>query len=270
MSWIANARMYAVTPKVESLWQRLLSHVAEAAGVVLEYLPYPAPRPLEDLWSRPDLGAVLMCGYPIALRLADVQPIVAPIPRAGWAQGRAVYRTDLIVRDDAPYECLEDTFGARAGWTVEHSHSGFNAFRHHLLGYRTPQRSVLYGEVVGDLVTARNVLDAVRERRIDVGPLDAYWHMLIRRHAPQLCEGVRVLSSTALAPMPAFVAAAGLPAAITEALRTALISAAARPWFAELAEPLLIEGFRSASRATFDPALQWDREARAAGYKKPA
>lgn len=269
-SRIANARMYSVTPEVESAWRQLLARVAEEADVALDYLPYPAPQPLEHLWSRPDLGAVLMCGYPIALRLAAVQPIAAPIPRAPWAEGRAVYRTDLIVRQDAPYDRLEDTFGGRAGWTVAHSHSGFNAFRHHLLAYRTPQRSNLYGEVVGNLVTARNVLDAVRERRIDIGPLDAYWHMLIARHAPKLVEGVRVLASTGLAPMPAFVAAADVPAGLVSRLRAAFTSAAAKPWFAQLADPLLLAGFAQATRQIFDPALEWDREARAAGYAEPA
>jgi ABC-type phosphate/phosphonate transport system substrate-binding protein len=268
--WVANARMYAVTAEVELVWRALLAKIAEEANVPLKYLPHPAPRPLEELWSRPDLGAVLMCGYPIALQLAPVQPIAAPIPRVPWAAGRAVYRTDLIVREDAPYKQLEDTFGARAGWTVAHSHSGFNAFRHELLAYRTPQRPTLYREMVGNLVTARNVLDAVRERRIDVGPLDAYWHMLIARHAPQVCEGVRVLSSTALAPMPAFVAAADVPGPAVARLRAAFTGAATQPWFAPLADPLMLEGFAEATRAVFDPALEWDRQASAAGYDEPA
>ena len=269
-SWVANARMYAVTPEVESVWRQLLGRIAGEAEVALDYLPYPAPRPLEHLWSRPDLGAVLMCGYPIALRLAPVQPIAAPIPRASWAAGRAVYRTDLIVREDAPYRRLEDTFEGRAGWTVAHSHSGFNAFRHHLLAFRRPQRQTLYREMTGNLVTARNVLDAVRERRIDVGPLDAYWHMLIARHAPQLCRDVRILTSTALAPMPAFVAARDVPAAVVTRLRAAFTGAAAKPWFAELAEPLMVEGFAEATWAGFGLALEWDAEARAAGYPEPA
>ena len=261
--------MYAVTPEVESVWRRLLARVAAEAEVALEYLPYPAPRPLEDLWSRPDLGAVLMCGYPIALQLAPVLPIAAPIPRAPWAAGRPVYRTDLIVREDAPYEHLEDTFGARAGWTVAHSHSGFNAFRHHLLAYRTRQRPTLYREMVGNLVTARKVLDAVRAQRIDVGPLDAYWHMLIARHAPQLVEGVRVLASTALAPMPAFVAARSVPAATVARLRAAFTSVASKPWFREFADPLMLEGFAEVDRQVFDLSLEWDRQARAAGYAEP-
>jgi ABC-type phosphate/phosphonate transport system substrate-binding protein len=267
---IMNARMYAVTAEVEVLWRTLLESVACEAGVALSYLPYPAPQSLEKLWARPDLGAVFMCGYPIALELAKVTPIAAPIPRASWAGGRPVYRTDLIVRADAPYRTLEDTFGGRAGWTVEHSHSGFNAFRHHLLGYRSPQRPALYAEMHGNLVTARNVLDSVREGRIDVGPLDAYWHLLIARHAPQLTAGVRVLASTALAPMPALVAAADAPPELIERLRAAFAAASDRDWFPPLADALQLEGFAQIAGGSFAMLLEWDRAARAAGFARPA
>ncbi len=265
-----NARMYAVTPDVERAWEHLLGHVAQDAGVDLRYVAYPAPQPLERLWARADLGLVFMCGYPIAQRLAPVVPIAAPIPSAMWAEGRAVYRTDLIVREDAPYQRLEDTFGGRAGYTVAHSHSGFNAFRHHLLGFRSPEQPTLYRQMVGNLITARNILDSVREGRIDVGPLDAYWHALIARYAPELTKGVRVLASTATAPMPAFVAASTAPEATVARLREALLGAAARPWFARFGHLLEIRGFAEASQHTYGVLLDWEREARAAGYDQPA
>jgi ABC-type phosphate/phosphonate transport system substrate-binding protein len=268
--WIANARMYAVTPEVERAWRALLAQVADDAGVPLRYELYPAPLPLENLWRRADLGAVFMCGFPIATELAQVIPLAAPIPRAPWAHGQALYRTDLIVREDAPYRTLEDTFGGRAGWTVAHSHSGFNAFRHHLLAYRAATRPALYGEMTGNLITARRVLDAVREGRLDVGPLDAYWHLLIARHAPQLTRGIRVLVSTETAPMPAFVAGNDAAADLVRRLREAFTGAAGRPWFAPLAQQLLLEGFAAVSRESFAPLLEWDAQARAAGYGLPA
>lgn len=265
-----NARMYAVTAAVEAAWRSLLEQVTRAAGVEFSYLPYPAPQPLEKLWARADLGAVFMCGYPIALGLSPVIPIASPIPSAPWAEGRPVYRTDLIVRNDAPYRTLEDTFGARAGWTVEHSHSGFNALRHHLLAYRTRERPTLYGEMHGNLLTSRRVLDEVREGRLDVGPLDAYWHLLMARHAPELTAGVRVLAATALAPMPAFVAAAATPLDMVARLRAAFVRAPEQSWFAPLAQTLLLHGFAEVTQATFAPLLEWDREARAAGFERPA
>jgi ABC-type phosphate/phosphonate transport system substrate-binding protein len=267
---IMNARMYSVTPAVEALWKSLLGHVTAEAGVPLAYVPYPAPQPLEALWGRPDLGCVFMCGYPVALQLAPVLPIAAPVPRASWAAGRPLYRSDLIVREDAPYRRFEDTFGGRAGWTVEHSHSGFNAFRHHLLGYRTDARPALYGAMTPNLVTARAILDAVREGRIDVGPLDAYWHLLIARHSPALTAGVRVLDSTAVATLPAFVASAATPPTTLAALRAAFANAGRRPWFEQFADGLLIEGFAPVDVSDYARTLEWDRAAKAAGYPYPA
>lgn len=268
--WVMNARMYAVTPEVEATWEGLLGQVAREAGMHLRYLRYLAPQPLEQLWTRPDLGCAFMCGFPIATGLAAVTPIAAPIPTAEWARGRAVYRTDFIVREDSPFRTLADTFGHRAGYTVAHSHSGFNAFRHHLLAYRSAARPVLYSEMIANLVTARNVLEQVRSGRIDVGPLDAYWQLLLARNAPQLTAGIRVVESTALAPMPALVAAAGVPPNMVERLRAALLGAAAQAWFQDYAGLLQLAGFEPVAAGSYAPMLAWDREARSAGYDLPA
>jgi ABC-type phosphate/phosphonate transport system substrate-binding protein len=263
--FIGNARMYAVAPAAEAAWQALLDAVARDAGVPLDYEAYPAPAPLEALWRRADLGGAFMCGFPIALGLADVRVLAAPIPSAAWAGGRAVYRSDFIVRADSPFRTLADTFGHRIGWTVAHSQSGFNAPRHHLLRHGHS----LYRESLGDLVTARRVLDAVLEGRIEVGPLDAYWHALIARHRPDLAAGIRVVESTALTPIPALVASAALPDAAFARLRAALLAAASRPWFAALAEPLQLAGFAAMEKHDYAVMLEWDRAAREAAYDVP-
>jgi len=267
--FVANARMYAVAPSAEAAWRSVLAHVASEAEVGLDYLPYPAPQPLENLWRRGDLGAVQMCGYPIALQIADVVPLAAPIPSLAWATGRAAYRSDFIVRDDSPARTLADTFGGRLGWTVAHSHSGFNAPRRHLLRYRTDARPRLYRQSVGDLVTARRILDSVVDGSIDVGPLDGYWHALVAKHVPDLARRVRVVESTELAPIPAFVASPDLPAASAQRLRQAFAAAGSRPWFAELGAALLLAGFAAVDRDDFAPTLRWDAEAKAAGYAVP-
>ena len=267
--WIANARMYAVTPEVEAAWQALLAHIAKDAGVPLAYRPYPAPQPLEDLWRRPDLGCALMCGYPIALRLADVVAIAAPIPSAPWAQGMPRYRSDFITRADARYANLQEAFAGSFGWTVRHSHSGFNAPRHHLLAYRQPGQTRLFAQARGDLITARRVHEAVSAGDIDCGPLDSYWRHLIALHQPALVRNIRVLESTALAPMAAFVASASMPAAQVTRLRDAFVCASSAPWFAALAGPLALSGFAPAGEADFALTLQWDKAATAAGYGAP-
>jgi ABC-type phosphate/phosphonate transport system substrate-binding protein len=221
-----NGRVYySVAPQTDTAWRELLSAIAQEAGISFQFLSYPLPQPLEELWVRHDIGCVfIMCGYPIALRQFDVVPIAAPIPVAPWAQGCAVYRTDLVVKADSRYEQLSDTCGGRIGWTMRHSHSGFNALRYHLLQYRTPGRPTLYSQVVGNLGTVRNILDSVLDGTIDVGPLDAYWHMLMQRYHPKLAAGVRVIESTATAPIPAFVASPAVPREVVDHLETASVS----------------------------------------------
>ena len=267
---IANARMYAVTPQVEAAWRELLAHICALAGVPLNYLPYPAPQPLEPLWQRADIGAVLMCGYPIRLKIADVKPLAAPIPSMNWAHGKAVYRTDFIVRKDSDFKSLPDTFGHRLGWTVAHSHSGFNALRHHLLRYRTAQRARLYGDVTGNLITARAILDSVREGRIDVGPLDAYWHHLLRQHQPDLVRNIRILESSNVAPMPCFVASAAMSDTDAAKLKEAFCASYSMAWFSPLAERLSISGFANVDFDSYALLQNWQEEALRAGYDTPA
>jgi len=269
MTFISNARMYAATPEAETAWQNLLAHIASEADVPLAYQSYPAPQPLETLWRRADVGCVQMCGYPIALGVAEVIPIAAPVPSAAWAKGEAVYRSDLIVRKDAAYKQLSDTFEGTVGWTVSHSQSGFNALRHHLVPDRSLERPNVYARSVGNLVTARKVLDSVLDGTIDIGPLDAYWHMLIRKYNPSLTEGVRVLQSTATAPMPPFVAGQNLAPENIERLRLAFLDAHTKPWFPELSDALLIDKFAPAALGTYQVTMDWDRAARVVGYDEP-
>ncbi len=125
--------------------------------------------------------------------------------------------------------------------------------------------------MTGNLVTARNILDGVREGRLDVGPLDAYWHLLIARHAPELTAGIRVLD----------LDAAHAHAAVRDRSRgTACDGAApARSLHAGTSPGMVCAVARShccwrassqPAQAAFAPLLDWEREATAAGFAVPA
>jgi ABC-type phosphate/phosphonate transport system substrate-binding protein len=263
---------YSVAPRTDTAWRELLGRVAEETGIAFEFVSYPLPQPLKTLWTRADAGCVfIMCGYPIALRQFNVVPIAAPIPRASWTCGRAVYRTDLVVKADSGYRRLSDTFGGRIGWTARHSHSGYNALRHHLLQYRTRDRPTLYSQVVESLGSVRNIFDAVLEGAIDVGPVDAYWHILLQHHHPDLATRVRVLESTETAPIPTFVANRAVPTEVVDRLVARFQSVHERAWFRPIADELLIDGFTPVRDIDAFSIIQARaREAEEADYPVPA
>lgn len=268
MELIACSRMYDVAPAARAAWHGLFGRVAALSGVPLTPFVHMAPAPIEELWARPDMGCVFMCGWPWAMHGAPRPvPLAAPVPAPPRYGGRAVYMSDLVVREDAPWRALPDAFGGRLGWTVAHSHSGCNAPRHHLLRYaaRFP-----FAGAVGPLVTPVGVAQAVRDGRCEVGPMDGFAHDLLRRHAPDKVTGLRILESTAEAPIPFLVAAPGTPERIAAPLRAALLAlhedAAARP----LLDGVLVARFVPVDTvAVLTRGPTWAAEAAAAGMELP-
>ena len=240
---IANARMYSATPQAKQAWKALLRNVLERAGLDWEILDYDAPAPLAALWAREDLGCVMMCGLPYWQRTARPTLIAAPIPSPERYGGRPVYFTDFAVAADSPFRALEDTFGSVVGYTLRDSFSGCVAARAHLLRYRETLGAPLFREAKGGYVNARAVVEALHQGQIDVGPLDSYYFDLLRSGDPACAAKVRVVASSAPAPMPPFVATAALPSAALKALRDAVLEAGRSSELAEQRRVLLLAGF---------------------------
>lgn len=253
---IANARMYSVSPRMKSVWQRLLQWVLDDAQLPWEVVAHDAPAPLNALWAREDLGLAMMCGLPCGLRNPAPQVIAAPIPSPARYEGKARYCTDLVVRAHAPFRCLEDTFGGVAAYTLADSMSGAVAFNAHLQAFRAPGRQRLYARTVGDLVNARGVIDALARGDVDVGPLDSYYHDLLRQDSPAYAAQVRTIDSTRWTPIPPLVSTASLPSAVIERLRASLRRASQHPDLTSERGLLLLAGFAFPNASEYDLLAQ--------------
>lgn len=269
MAYVANARMYSVAPAAAAAWKDLFAWLARESGVDLDVIDHAFPLPLGDLWGRTDLACAFMCGFPFVLSSQKLKPVMAPVPRGGPKPGQACYATHLIVHREAAFQTLEDTFGHRLGYTVEDSHSGYNALRHHLLPYWRRNGGPLYRESVGPMYTPRRVIEAVAAGRIDVGPLDSYAFELMRLHDPDFVDQVRIIDTTDTAPIPFFVASPTCPDPIVAALQAALAQFGDDNRCAQFRDRLFLAGFAPVATADHGMIAQWDREARAAGYRHP-
>jgi ABC-type phosphate/phosphonate transport system substrate-binding protein len=269
MWYVANARMYSVNAGATSAWKELFEWLARASGVDLHVIDHSFPAPLAELWSRPDLGCAFMCGFPYMLTDHPPRPVAAPVPLGGPVPGRPFYATHLVVKAESRFQSLEDTFGGRLGYTVEDSHSGYNALRHHLLPYRRQRGGNLFSESIGPLTTPRRVIDCILSGAIDVGPLDGYALDLMLRHDPDLTAQIRIVETTAPAPIPFLVASRQCPDKVVKSLQTALMEFGEIAACADLRERLCLQGFAPVVITEYDLMTRWDAEARAAGYGHP-
>lgn len=249
---VANARMYGATPAAKQAWREVLGWVLARARLDWEVIDYDAPAPLAQLWAREDLGCAMMCGLPYSQRAPRPALVAAPVPLPARYGGRPVYFTDIAVRADGPYRSLEDTFGGVVGYTLEDSMSGYVALRAHLAPHRNPARPQLYRAAVGGLVNARQVIEALAAGRIDVGPLDSYYHDLLVHGDPAFAARVRVVAITRAAPIPPLVATAPLTPGEIERLRAAFVAVRDEPVLAAQRGALLLAGFAVLAESDYD------------------
>lgn len=268
MRLVANARMYAASAAVAAAWTALFARISALSGVPLDVIPHAAPAPLEELWRRPDLGLAFICGFPFATGGFGLQPVAAPLPASG--DGSPRYATRLVVRADGPIQRLEDSFGGRIGWTAEHSQSGFQALRTHLLPFwRAAGGRPLFAASVGDLQTPRRVIEAVHSGAIDIGPLDSFFHDLLLAHEPDTAAQLRVVGATVPRPMPLLAASAAVDPTTVATLRSALLRLRDHDDGRAGLPNLRLSGFAAIAEADYavlrDEAAAADR----AGYARP-
>lgn len=252
---VANARMYSVNAAVKSHWHRVLGAALLRAGLDWPVIDHDAPAPLKLLWARDDLGLAMMCGLPFAQREPRAVLVAAPAPTPAGFGGRPVYWTDIVVRSGDSAQTLAETFGGVIGYTLADSFSGGIALAAHLCE-AVPDcggRPSMYRAAVGDLIHARGVIDALVAGCIDAGPLDSYYHALLRRHEPAFAAQVRVVDRTAQRPIPPLIATVPLDDASLARLRQALLDTAQDPALRESMEHLLLDTFTVSDAADYEP-----------------
>jgi ABC-type phosphate/phosphonate transport system substrate-binding protein len=261
--------MYEWSPSLSRAWRTLLEWVSRQSRTNLELLDSHSTS-LDEIWARDDMACVFMCGYPWALSGARPALLAAPVPSPARYGGRPEYVSDFIVGADSPYHTLEDAFGKTIAFSTEHSHSGYNAARHHLQRYVGPGRSSLFSRVAGPYIRQRRVIEAVLQGEADVAAIDGYACDLLRRHDPDLAARLRVVATTSPAPSPPLVASASVPAEIRARIRETLLQAHTDPAMASTLDDLLLTRFAPVDSKDFDLFLTWQHDAERAGYPKLA
>jgi ABC-type phosphate/phosphonate transport system substrate-binding protein len=268
---IANARMYSESPEAAGLWRRLLTAVIEHAGLDIRLLEHSAPAPIHELWQRPDMAAVFMCGLPFSRSDSRPQIVAAPVPSPPDFRGVPQYWSEMVVRRDSAFQTPEDTFGGRIALTAPNSQSGCLAALYYLT--TLAEKFPLYQEVIAPQITPLGAMSAVIDGAAEVAPIDSYAFCLLQKYRRDLTSQLRIVARTPHTPIPPLVASRpGLPP-----LQAAFLEADRIASMAPLMEGLLLQRFvrpdpdsYDALRLNFETATRYWREHRLAATIHPA
>ncbi|HEX2527188.1 MAG TPA: PhnD/SsuA/transferrin family substrate-binding protein [Geminicoccus sp.] len=242
----ASLPMYDL-PEVRDATDAWWAGIARHAG--LAGLPSALVRPDEPMtvWTAPDLLFAQTCGYPLSFALAGrVRYLATPCYRAEGCSG-PLYRSAIVVREDAAFASFADTRGAAVVINGHDSQSGCNVLR--LMAAEASGERPFFGSirVSGGHVAS---LAAVKDGQADLAAIDCATLSLVRRHRPAALAGLRVLAWSPSAPALPYITGLAVPEEVQAALLRGLRAAAADPQLAGIRDRLLIEDI-----AVLDPAV---------------
>lgn len=243
----------------DALWAGLARHLrSQGLGAVPQSLT--RDRPLDAIWTAPDLLLAQTCGYPLTMRLGDaVRPVATLIYDAPGCEG-AWHRSALVVRHDDPAQDLGALRGRRVAINARDSNTGMNLLRHAVAPIAKGAR--VFAQVIETGAHARSVM-AVAGGRADLAAIDAVTLALLHDRYPGLARRIRVLGWTAPSPGLPLITAADGP---VEPLRAALTAVLADPALAGARRALRIAGMQVLDRGNYAVIPAMARAAAAAGY----
>jgi ABC-type phosphate/phosphonate transport system substrate-binding protein len=205
------------------------------------------PEHLQAHWLAPRLLLSQACGLPLVTTLAGRVQVVGAFRYSAPGCAGLDYRSELVARqDDAT--TIEAYRGRIAAINAFDSHSGAYALRAHVAPLATDGAFFARYRVTG---SHRRSIDAVRCGDADVAAIDVITLAGLRRQAPDLLQGLRIIGSTERVTGLPLITAAGTSATELSALQRALACACEAAALDKARAALFIEGFEPVGPAAW-------------------
>jgi ABC-type phosphate/phosphonate transport system substrate-binding protein len=246
----------------DALWTAVAAHLRNA-GVRNVPDRLDRERPLDGIWSAPELLLAQTCGYPLTTGWRGrLRYVATPRYRAAGCEGSS-HRSRLVVRADDPAETLKAFRGRRAAINDRASNTGMNLFRAAIAPLAAGQA---FFESVVETGSHADSARAIASGAVDIAAIDAVSFAHLERHDPNLVRQLRTLGWTTATPGLPLVTATDTSARDVAALRRALLAAAEDRALDGVRDRLLLDGFDVLRPARYHAVLRLEAKAVRASY----
>ena len=208
-----------------------------------------------------------LCGWPYSERFdrpeRPIELLCAPVMAPPRYQGRPIYFTDVIVREDSRFRSFADLRGRSYAYNHAESHSGYNVPRDHLLALG--ETSGYFARTVAS-GSHQASIGLVADGSIDAAGIDSTVLDLELAQRPELARAFRIVESIGPGPIPPVVVARGLPDDEKRRLREAFLAMHDDGEGLAILRDGRIARFVSVRDADYDTIRAMVRRARTAGF----
>src|SRR5207249_922479 len=97
-----------LSPSLESFYRASVDHVGATLGIETEFVV----GENYEQFAAGDIDAGFICGLPYVRLAGVVHPLAAPVVDEPRYEGRPIYFSDVVVREDHAARCFADLRGA--------------------------------------------------------------------------------------------------------------------------------------------------------------
>ena len=165
-----------------------------------------------------------ICGLPY-VRQADqidstIELLAAPVMLDERYQGRPIYFSDVVVRQDSPVQTFADLQGATWAYNEPGSQSGYNVTRYYLA--RLGHAAGYFGRVVR-AGAHQMALQMVLNGDVNASAIDSTVLEFELQRQPQIARQIRIIDTFGPSPVPPWVIQKSVPEPLKQALRQLLV-----------------------------------------------
>lgn len=238
----------------EFIGRALARYVGERIGVATEFVDGVPWQQRERMLDEGRAHVGWICGLPYVRRADRPHPamelLAAPVMAHARYGGRAVYFSDIVVRQDHPARSFSDLRGARWGYNEPGSHSGYEIVRCQLA--QLGEQSSFFGGIVAT-GAHQTTLRMIASGDIDASAIDSTVLETELRGRPQLRTRLRIVESWGPSPAPPWVVSRRLPLGARARLRRILLEMHREPMGRKILRAGRMAGFAAVSNRYYDP-----------------
>lgn len=248
-----------MAPNADNTCRAIADYLGDRLSIPTRFISDMPWQAREQLFDAHEIQLCWICGLPYVWKAdvpgATIEPLVAPVMQGDRYQNRPIYFSDVIVRNDSPYQNFLDLRGSVWAYNEPRSHSGYLVTRAHLA---VLQEHRFFRQAV-ESGAHQTSLQWLLEGKVDATAIDSTVLETELRQRPDLRSQLRIIETLGPSPAPVWVVSTTVPAALRQQLRSLFLNLHTDPWEHKILHAAAVARFAAVSDRDYDPIRKMAR-----------
>ena len=200
--------------------EAIAAYISQQLQMPIEWVDDISWQTREKKLDRGEIQVGWICGLPYVWKADQAAPCIellaAPVIKGDRYQGKPVYFSDIVVRQDSPFRTFADLRGCTWAYNEPRSHSGYYVTRSHLAALG--EFDGFFGKAI-ESGAHQTSLQWILDGKIEASAIDSTVLELELQRCPETAAQIRILNDLGASPIPPWVVSTQVPQDLRDRLR---------------------------------------------------